>query len=207
MTVAEIREAVIELGAGDTRTVKLLTRGRHGLVPGPDLRLTRSPAWSPAAPAGTDPTLTQLAPRAPVADPVPLGVVAAADAARTRPRLARSRMTHAPTRRHPRWTRKPWHGVLVATALPWRRRLSSADLDAYAEHVAGWPTTAATASTPNGSLGEYQTLTTPSAPRSCGPRSRPRPSGFSVMPGVAAYGAAEAPALGRAGGRGRRARR
>ena len=69
---------------------------------------------------------------------------------------------------------------------------------------AGWSPTAATASCPNGSLGEYQTLTAEERARVVHDRRRGRrPTAFAVMPGVAAYGARRGPALGRAGGRGR----
>ena len=102
-------------------------------------------------------------------------------------------------------SRMPWHGVVVATALPFRDDLS-VDLDAYAEHVRGLSTPAATASCPNGSLGEYQTLTDDEraevvAHRRRGRRRRPgRCRAWRVrLDGVAA--------LGRAGGRGRRRRR
>jgi 4-hydroxy-tetrahydrodipicolinate synthase len=52
---------------------------------------------------------------------------------------------------------KAWHGVLVATALPMRADLS-VDLDAYAEHVAWLAANGCDGVAPNGSLGEYQTL-------------------------------------------------
>jgi 4-hydroxy-tetrahydrodipicolinate synthase len=86
---------------------------------------------------------------------------------------------------------KPWHGVLVATALPFDNNLD-VDHDMFAEHVAWLAAHGCHGVACNGSLGEYQTLT---------PRERSRvvktavdaaPDGFTVMPGVAAYGAAEA---------------
>ena len=54
-------------------------------------------------------------------------------------------------------TRKPWHGVLVATALPFKDDLSI-DYDAYAEHVRFLANAGCDGVAPNGSLGEYQTL-------------------------------------------------
>ncbi|MFF5246913.1 dihydrodipicolinate synthase family protein [Streptosporangium sp. NPDC000095] len=85
---------------------------------------------------------------------------------------------------------KPWHGVTVATALPLGADLS-VDLDGYAEHCRWLVASGCDGVVPNGSLGEYQTLT-----------SRERASvvetavaavgGDRVMPGVAAYGALEA---------------
>ncbi|GII65886.1 dihydrodipicolinate synthase family protein [Sphaerisporangium krabiense] len=85
---------------------------------------------------------------------------------------------------------KPWHGVMVATALPLREDLS-VDEDRYAEHCRRLVGEGCDGVVPNGSLGEYQTLT---------PRERARVietavaavGGDRVMPGVAAYGAAEA---------------
>jgi 1-pyrroline-4-hydroxy-2-carboxylate deaminase len=84
---------------------------------------------------------------------------------------------------------KPWQGVMVATALPLREDLSI-DYDAYAEHVRWLVDSGCDGVCPNGSLGEYQSLT---------PDERARVmrtaveavGGERVMPGVAAYGAAE----------------
>ncbi|MFC9117406.1 dihydrodipicolinate synthase family protein [Streptomyces sp. NPDC057092] len=86
--------------------------------------------------------------------------------------------------------RRPWRGVLVATALPLRDDLS-VDLDRYAEHCAWLVANGCDGVVPNGSLGEYQVLT---------PEERARVvetavaavGGERVMPGVAAYGSAEA---------------
>ncbi|GAB3458335.1 dihydrodipicolinate synthase family protein [Actinophytocola sediminis] len=85
----------------------------------------------------------------------------------------------------------PWHGVLVATALP----LTSAgevDFDRFAEHVAWLAANGCHGVTPNGSLGEYQTLTADERTRVVTTARAAAPRGFTVMPGVAAYGAAEA---------------
>ncbi|MGC9410775.1 dihydrodipicolinate synthase family protein [Streptomyces sp. DZ1-3] len=85
---------------------------------------------------------------------------------------------------------RPWRGVLVATALPLHDDLS-VDHDAYAEHCAWLIANGCDGVVPNGSLGEYQVLT---------PEERTRVvetavaavGGERVMPGVAAYGSAEA---------------
>ncbi|OIK03113.1 dihydrodipicolinate synthase family protein [Streptomyces monashensis] len=85
---------------------------------------------------------------------------------------------------------RPWRGVLVATALPLRADLS-VDHDRYAEHCSWLVDSGCDGVVPNGSLGEYQVLT---------PEERARVvrtavaaiGGERVMPGVAAYGSAEA---------------
>ncbi|WP_250563795.1 dihydrodipicolinate synthase family protein [Sphaerisporangium fuscum] len=85
---------------------------------------------------------------------------------------------------------KPWRGVMVATALPLRDDLT-VDEERYAEHCRWLVEQGCDGVVPNGSLGEYQTLT---------PEDRARVvetavaaiGGDRVMPGVAAYGAAEA---------------
>ncbi|ANB09643.1 dihydrodipicolinate synthase [Streptomyces ambofaciens] len=85
---------------------------------------------------------------------------------------------------------RPWRGVLVATALPLHEDLS-VDHDAYAEHCAWLVANGCDGVVPNGSLGEYQVLT---------PEERTRVvetavaavGGARVVPGVAAYGCAEA---------------
>ncbi|GAA2384514.1 dihydrodipicolinate synthase family protein [Streptomyces coeruleofuscus] len=84
---------------------------------------------------------------------------------------------------------RPWHGVLVATALPLDDDLS-VNYDKYAEHCAWLVENGCDGVVPNGSLGEYQVLT---------PEERARVvetavaaiGGQRVMPGVAAYGSAE----------------
>jgi 1-pyrroline-4-hydroxy-2-carboxylate deaminase len=90
---------------------------------------------------------------------------------------------------------RPWHGVLVATALPLRPtghdRALTPDLDTYAEHVSWVASNGCDGVVPNGSLGEYQTLT--DAERAAVVRTavEAAPDGMTVMPGVAAYGAGE----------------
>ena len=51
----------------------------------------------------------------------------------------------------------PWHGVLVATALPLREDLTI-DFERYAAHVDWLIANGCHGVVPNGSLGEYQTL-------------------------------------------------
>ncbi|WP_329527926.1 dihydrodipicolinate synthase family protein [Streptomyces sp. NBC_01462] len=85
---------------------------------------------------------------------------------------------------------RPWRGVLVATALPLNDDLS-VNHDRYAAHCAWLVKNGCDGVVPNGSLGEYQVLT---------PEERARVvetavsavGGSRVMPGVAAYGSAEA---------------
>lgn len=85
---------------------------------------------------------------------------------------------------------KPWHGVLVATALPFDPDLS-VDYDTYAEHVRWLADNGASGVTPNGSLGEYQVLTPEERARVVEVAVEAAPEGFAVMPGVGAYGAME----------------
>ncbi len=85
-------------------------------------------------------------------------------------------------------TSKPWHGVLTATALPMRADLS-VDLDAYAEHVRWMAETGCDGVAPNGSLGEYQTLSDDERAAVVRTAIEAAPEGFTVMPGVGAYGA------------------
>jgi len=87
--------------------------------------------------------------------------------------------------------RKPWHGVIVATALPFHDDLS-VDFDAYGEHVAWLAANGCDGVAPNGSLGEYQTLTPEERRRVVEVAVEASPTGFTVMPGVGAYGAMEA---------------
>jgi dihydrodipicolinate synthase/N-acetylneuraminate lyase len=87
--------------------------------------------------------------------------------------------------------RTPWHGVLVATALPLRQDLS-VDFDRYAQHVAWLAAEGCQGVTPNGSLGEYQTLSAQERSDVVRTAIQAAPAGFTVMPGVAAYGSAEA---------------
>ncbi|MFE0515779.1 dihydrodipicolinate synthase family protein, partial [Streptomyces sp. NPDC058964] len=85
---------------------------------------------------------------------------------------------------------RPWRGVLVATAIPLREDLT-VDFDAYAEHCAWLVGNGCDGVVPNGSLGEYQVLT---AEERAGvvETAVAAIGGARVMPGVAAYGSAEA---------------
>ena len=92
-------------------------------------------------------------------------------------------------------TRTPWHGILVATAIPLRpdaRGALQVDFDAYADHVRWLAANGSHGVVPNGSLGEYQTLTAADRARMVEVAVAAAPRDFVVMPGVAAYGADEA---------------
>ncbi|MEU2490331.1 dihydrodipicolinate synthase family protein [Streptomyces sp. NPDC007883] len=86
---------------------------------------------------------------------------------------------------------RPWHGIMVATALPLRDDLS-VDYDAYADHVAWLIENGCDGVVPNGSLGEYQTLTDDERARVVRTAVEAAGDGNRVMPGVSAYGSAEA---------------
>jgi 4-hydroxy-tetrahydrodipicolinate synthase len=86
---------------------------------------------------------------------------------------------------------QPWHGILVATALPLRDDLS-VDFDACAEHVRFLEASGCQGVVPNGSLGEYQTLTAKERAQVVHTAVAAAGHDFSVVPGVAAYGALEA---------------
>jgi dihydrodipicolinate synthase/N-acetylneuraminate lyase len=86
---------------------------------------------------------------------------------------------------------RPWRGIMVATALPLRDDLS-VDYDAYAEHVHWLIENGCDGVVPNGSLGEYQTLTDEERARVVRTAVDAAGDGARVMPGVAAYGSAEA---------------
>jgi dihydrodipicolinate synthase/N-acetylneuraminate lyase len=85
---------------------------------------------------------------------------------------------------------QPWHGVLVATALPFNDDLS-VDYDAYAEHVRWLADNGCQGVVPSGSLGEYQVLTAEERAQVVEVAVEAAPDGFVVMPGVGAYGALE----------------
>lgn len=86
---------------------------------------------------------------------------------------------------------QPWHGIMVATALPFHADLR-VDHDGYAEHVAWLIESGCDGVVPNGSLGEYQTLTDDERARVVRTAVEAAGDGDRVMPGVAAYGSAEA---------------
>ena len=86
---------------------------------------------------------------------------------------------------------RPWRGIMVATALPLHDDLS-VDHEAYAEHVRWLIDNGCDGVVPNGSLGEYQTLTDEERARVVRTAVEAAGDGARVMPGVAAYGSAEA---------------
>ncbi|MFE7416178.1 dihydrodipicolinate synthase family protein [Rhodococcus sp. NPDC057529] len=91
--------------------------------------------------------------------------------------------------------RKPWHGVLVATALPMHDRGGKTleiDFDGFGEHIKFLAENGCSGATPNGSLGEYHNLTVEERARVVTTAIEAAPEGFTIMPGVAAYGADEA---------------
>ncbi|HLU74318.1 MAG TPA: dihydrodipicolinate synthase family protein [Nonomuraea sp.] len=83
----------------------------------------------------------------------------------------------------------PWHGIMVATALPLRDDLS-VDYDAYAGHCRWLVENGCDGVVPNGSLGEYQTLT-PEERAKVLETAVEAVGGDRVMAGAGAYGAAE----------------
>ncbi|MEV8095364.1 dihydrodipicolinate synthase family protein [Kitasatospora sp. NPDC085879] len=85
---------------------------------------------------------------------------------------------------------RPWRGIMVATALPLRADLT-VDHDAYGEHVRRLIDAGCHGVVPNGSLGEYQTLTPEERARVVRTAVEAAGDGARVMPGVAAYGSAE----------------
>ncbi|MFJ5774228.1 dihydrodipicolinate synthase family protein [Streptomyces sp. NPDC093094] len=86
---------------------------------------------------------------------------------------------------------RPWRGIMVATALPLREDLS-VDHDAYAAHVRRLIASGCDGVVPNGSLGEYQTLSDAERARVVRTAVEAAGDGARVMPGVSAYGSAEA---------------
>jgi 1-pyrroline-4-hydroxy-2-carboxylate deaminase len=87
---------------------------------------------------------------------------------------------------------EPWHGVLVATALPFSTDDLSVDYARYADHVRWLAESGCDGITPNGSLGEYQVLDYEERAAVVRTAVEAAPEGFTVMPGVSAYGAREA---------------
>lgn len=88
----------------------------------------------------------------------------------------------------------PWHGVLVATALPMHDRggkMLEIDFDGFGNHVKWLADNGCHGITPNGSLGEYHNLTPEERARVVTTALEAAPEGFTIMPGVAAYGADE----------------
>ncbi|RAN78784.1 dihydrodipicolinate synthase family protein [Bacillus sp. SRB_336] len=85
---------------------------------------------------------------------------------------------------------QPWQGIHVATALPFNED-GSVDYASFGEHVAWLADNGCDGACPNGSLGEYQTLTAEERAKVVETAVAASPEGFTVMPGVAAYGADE----------------
>jgi 1-pyrroline-4-hydroxy-2-carboxylate deaminase len=89
---------------------------------------------------------------------------------------------------------RPWHGVLVANPMFFDADLGL-DLDRYAEHIGWLAQNGCHGITPNGSLGEYQTLTEAERRRVVEVAVEAAPPGFAVIPGVGAYGSRESVSL------------
>ncbi len=87
-------------------------------------------------------------------------------------------------------TQKPWHGIVVASTLPFKDDLS-VDYDRFQQHVRFLADNGVDGITPNGSLGEYQVLSPGERARVVEAAVEAAPEGFSVIPGVGAYGSAE----------------
>ena len=86
---------------------------------------------------------------------------------------------------------QPWHGVLVANPLALNTDLGI-DWDRYGAHIAWLAEAGCDGITPNGSLGEYQTLSDHERARVVATALAAAPDGFAVIPAVGAYGAREA---------------
>lgn len=86
--------------------------------------------------------------------------------------------------------RKPWHGILVATSLQFTDDLE-VDYAAYGENVAWLAESGLDGVAPNGSLGEYQTLSWEERDKVVETAVANAPEGFVVMPGVGAYSGRE----------------
>jgi 4-hydroxy-tetrahydrodipicolinate synthase len=88
-------------------------------------------------------------------------------------------------------TTTPWRGILTATALPFTAD-GAVDFDRYGEHVAWLCQNGSDGVVCNGSLGEYQTLTTEERAKVVETAvAAASANGGVVVPGVAAYGAQE----------------
>jgi dihydrodipicolinate synthase/N-acetylneuraminate lyase len=87
--------------------------------------------------------------------------------------------------------RQPWHGVLVANPVALNGELE-VDFDRYAEHIRWLAESGCDGITPNGSLGEYQTLTGEERRQLVLVAMEVAPDGFTVIPAVGAYGSREA---------------
>lgn len=83
-----------------------------------------------------------------------------------------------------------WHGVLVANPVLYDAALE-VDYDRYGAHVAWLAAEGCDGVTPNGSLGEYPTLTPEERARVVETAFAAAPDGFTVIPAVGAYGSRE----------------
>jgi 1-pyrroline-4-hydroxy-2-carboxylate deaminase len=88
-------------------------------------------------------------------------------------------------------TMQAWHGVVVASALPFNSDLS-VDYGAFADHVRWLAENGCNGVVPNGSLGEYQCLTPAERAKVVEVAVEAAPPGFSVVVGTGAYGSREA---------------
>ncbi len=86
--------------------------------------------------------------------------------------------------------RKPWHGILTASATPFDKDLKI-DFDKYAQHVQWLAANGTHGIVTNGSLGEYQVLTAEERAKMLETAFAAAPAGFEVVAGVGAYGATE----------------
>ena len=193
-----VDEAVADLGASDARTVKLLTRAGMGWCQG--RMCGEAVARLAAARAGQslDPYADLLAGAArPVAVPVPLGVLADDPNTLWRHRMSSSPSTSPTTlpATDAESRRRPWRGVLVATALPMRptgpggrlaarpRRLCRARALAGGERLRRGDPQRLPRRVPDAGARRARDVVRTAVARRRGP---------VVMPGVAAYGADEA---------------
>jgi 4-hydroxy-tetrahydrodipicolinate synthase len=88
-------------------------------------------------------------------------------------------------------TAQPWHGIVVAAPTLFHEDLSI-DLDGFQHHMTYLAANGCAGVTPAGSLGEYQSLTEVERRDLVRCAVEAAPNGFSVVPGVSAYGADEA---------------
>jgi 1-pyrroline-4-hydroxy-2-carboxylate deaminase len=88
-------------------------------------------------------------------------------------------------------TMQAWHGVVVASALPFNNDLT-VDYGAFADHVRWLAENGCNGVVPNGSLGEYQCLTPAERAQVVEVAVEAAPPGFSVVAGTGAYGSREA---------------
>lgn len=87
-------------------------------------------------------------------------------------------------------TKQPWHGVQVATSLQFSAD-GEVDLGEYKENLAWLVEQGVDGVAPNGSLGEYQSLSWTERDAVVETARSVAPEGFTVMPGVGAYSGRE----------------